>query len=245
MPRIAIVVIGNEILSGKVEDQNAKFAIALFREIGADLERIVVVPDGLTEIAGEVRACSSAYDYVITSGGVGPTHDDITYEGVAGAFGVPLIEEQKVAHILRGYFGAALTDDHLRMARFPQGSEVHMREGLPIPIVSIRNVFVLPGIPYLFRDSLNALRDMFRGRAFYLQDVFCSKDEGEFAAGLRKIQVSFPDVNLGSYPGRDAQGTFQVRITVEGRVAESVERAAAAVRALLAEPADSKFTKES
>lgn len=234
MPRVAVIVIGNEILSGKVDEQNAKFAIRFLREVGADLERIAVIPDVLATIAAEVARLSAAYDYVITSGGVGPTHDDITYEGVAAAFALPLDEDPRVAHILRGYFGARLTDDHLRMARFPRGAAVHMRDGLPIPVVAVRNVYVLPGIPVLFQSSLEGFRDMLAGRPFHVREVFCRKDEGEIAAALREVQNGYADLALGSYPFRDDAGVFQVRITVEGRDEARVEAAAAQVRRIAA-----------
>jgi molybdenum cofactor synthesis domain-containing protein len=231
MPRVAVVVIGNEILSGKVEDLNAKFAVRFLRDIGADLERIAVVPDTLAAIAAEVRACAAAFDAVLTSGGVGPTHDDITYEGVAAAFGVALEEDPRVARMLGDYFGAGLTDDHLRMARFPRGAEVHLGGGLPLPVVSVRNVYVFPGIPMLFEASLRALGEHLRGKPFFLSDVYCRRDEGAIAAALRRVQVAFADLALGSYPFRDAHGVFRVRITVEGRDEARVAEAARQVRA--------------
>lgn len=234
MPRIAIIVIGNEILSGKVDEQNAKFAVRFLREAGADLERIAVVPDTRAAIADEVARCAAGFDYVLTSGGVGPTHDDITYEGVGAAFGLPLVEDPKVADMLRGYFGDRITDDHLRMARFPRGSEVHMHDGLPLPIVSVRNVFVFPGIPPLFQASLQTFRARFGGRPFVVREVFCRKDEGEIAAALRAVQDGYADLALGSYPFRDDTGVFQVRITIEGRDASRVEAAAARVREIVA-----------
>jgi molybdenum cofactor synthesis domain-containing protein len=232
MPRVAIVVIGNEILSGKVEDQNAKFAIRFLREVGADLERIAVVPDVLADIRKEVRACADTFDYVLTSGGVGPTHDDITYEGVAAAFEVPLDEHADVAEMLRTYFKGALTDDHLRMARFPRGSQVHIQDGLPIPIVSMRNVFVFPGIPPLFQTSLQAFREMLAGKPFHGREVYCDKDEGVIADALRKIQDQYADLTLGSYPFRDDTGLFRVRITIEGRDTARVDAAWDLVKAI-------------
>lgn len=230
MPRVAVVVIGNEILSGKVEDLNAKFAVRFLRSIGADLERIAVVPDVLAAIADEVGRCAAAYDIVLTSGGVGPTHDDITYEGVAAAFGRPLVEEPVVARMLGDYFGQTLTSDHLRMAQFPRGAVVHQHDGLPLPVVSVENVYVFPGIPLLFEASLRTFGERFRGRPFFLRDVFCRRDEGVIAAALRSVQTAYEDLALGSYPFRDDQGLFRVRITIEGRDEARVEAAAQRVR---------------
>lgn len=233
MPRIAIVVIGNEILSGKVEEQNAKFAVRLLRDVGADLERIAVVPDDVGAISREVRACSEAFDFVVTSGGVGPTHDDMTYEGVAAAFDIPLFEDPKMAGMLRDYFGAALTADHLRMAQFPRGAEVRFEADIPIPIIHVRNVYIFPGIPSLFHAAFETMRPLFRGRPFFFDEVICALDEGQIAAALRGIQNEYTDLNLGSYPGRDATGKYTVRLTIEGREAERVALAASRVRSVV------------
>ncbi len=233
MARVAVILIGNELLSGKIEDQNARYAVRLLRERGADLERIAVIPDAIGEIAAEVRRCVADYDWVITSGGVGPTHDDMTYEGVAAGLEVPLVEHAEVAAMLRTYFGTRLTDDHLRMARFPEGALVHTGLNLPIPVVTVGRVAVLPGIPSLFRMALDFLAPMFQGLPFFLEEVVCHHDEGEIAAFLRDVQQRFADVSIGSYPGRTADGVEMVRITVEGRSERSVAAAAAEIRGRL------------
>ena len=231
MPRVAIVVIGNEILSGKVEESNARYAIGRLRALGADLERICVVPDAIDAIAREVRESSAAHDYLITSGGVGPTHDDITYEAMAAAFGEPLIEHPGVVGLLRKFYGEQLSADHLRMARFPRSAVVRMREDHPFPVVSVANVFVFPGIPFLFQAAFDEVAPAFAGPPFHLREVFCMRDEGVIASALRGIQDSFPDLALGSYPRRAAAGGFEVRITIEGRDAGRVNQAASQVEA--------------
>lgn len=230
MPRLAIVVIGNEILSGKVEEQNARFAIGFLRSIGADLERICTIADSRSAIAREVRYCSDSFDWVITSGGVGPTHDDLTYEGVAEAFGVGLREHDRVAAMLESYFGSKLTHDHLRMARFPEGSDVEFFPNLPIPLVRRHNVYVLPGIPQFFHRALECLGSRFAGQPVVVREVFCTQDEGEIAAALRTIQQEFADLQLGSYPSFDGDGRVTVRITIEGRDRARVSKAERKVR---------------
>lgn len=233
MPRLAIIVIGNEILSGKVDEQNARFAIGYLRSIGADLERICMIPDVCSAIAREVRYCAETFDWVITSGGVGPTHDDLTYEGVAEAFGVGLRANDHVAEMLRNYFGGKLTDDHLRMAAFPEGSEVEFFPDLPIPVVRMRNVYVLPGIPQLFRRALECLGSRLAGQPVVVREVYCAQDEGEIASALRAIQQEFADLQLGSYPRFDGDGRVTVRITIEGRDSARVMDAERKVRTAL------------
>ncbi len=234
MPSVAIVVIGNEILSGKVQERNAQFAIGLLRRVGADLRRVAIVPDEVNLIADEVRACARNFDVVITSGGVGPTHDDVTYEGVSQAFGTALTEDTHVASLLERYFGERLTDDHLRMARFPENTHVHLDPDLPIPIASVENVYVLPGIPALFQIALEHLAKLFRGDPVYLEEVVCNRDEGEIAGFLRRVQDEFPQVAIGSYPGTGDDDRSQVRITIEGREAQRVAAAAQRVRSFVA-----------
>ena len=200
-----------------------------FRRHGADLERVVIIPDVPAVIAREVRVCSDAFDFVITSGGVGPTHDDLTYEGVASGFELPLVEDVRVADMLRGWFGDRLTDEHLRMARFPAGADVHVHPGLPIPIVLLRNVYILPGIPEFFRASLQHFGERLRGEPVCWQEVVSRREEGEIAGALGQVQERYPDLSIGSYPSLSRDGLHRVRVTIEGRGRERVEAAAAEV----------------
>ena len=233
MPTVAIIVIGNEILSGSVEDRNARFAIDFLRTLGADLQRIAVVPDDPVVIASEVRSCADAFDVVITSGGVGPTHDDLTYEGVALAFGLSLVEDERVSGMLRAYFGERLKDAHLRMARFPAGSAVHIHPGLPIPIAHLRNIYILPGIPELFQSSLEHFGETLRGDPFCWQEVVASMEEGELAEELHRVQARYAELSIGSYPSLAQNGVHRVKVIIEGRGRERVDAAAAEIAAFI------------
>ena len=123
MPTAGILVIGNEILSGKVVDTNSPYLCERLRELGVDVERIVTIPDVIETIASEVKAMSETYDYVFTSGGIGPTHDDLTIEGVAAAFGRPVeIDESELEEMLRSAIGEDLNEGQLKMAKVPAGA---------------------------------------------------------------------------------------------------------------------------
>jgi molybdenum cofactor synthesis domain-containing protein len=150
----AIVVIGNEILTGKSADKNASFLIGEMYSLGVSLRRIVIIPDDTDVIATSVRECAGEFDYVFTSGGVGPTHDDVTIEGVARAFGREVVRHPELEAMLRGYFGDGIDGARLRMADAPAGSEL-IREGdLRWPVLAVQNVYVLPGVPnYFARNS--------------------------------------------------------------------------------------------
>jgi molybdenum cofactor synthesis domain-containing protein len=224
----AIVLIGNELLSGKFRDENAAWLAGRLRALGVDLRRIVTVPDVEGDIVDEVRACAARYTHVFTSGGVGPTHDDITIEAIARAFGVPVVRDPSLEAILRGHFKDRLNDAHLRMADVPEGTV--LRRGGPIawPVVRFRNLVILPGVPEIFRAKFESIESEFQSLAFYLRNLWLNSDEGEIAKHLADVERDF-GVQIGSYPRID-HADHRVRITVEDRRPERVD---AAVSALL------------
>src|SRR6516165_12143603 len=144
MPKTAgIILVGNEILSGKIADVNAAYLCRELRALGVDVRRIAVIPDEIPLIAQEVAAFSRAHDVVFTSGGVGPTHDDVTIEGVARAFGVPVVRDPTMVAALESFYGGSLNAARLRMAEIPQGAEPMTADGLVFPAVIMKNVHVL------------------------------------------------------------------------------------------------------
>src|SRR5262245_48845972 len=147
----AVLLIGDEILSGKVEDENARFLIGELRELGVALRRIEVIPDTIEEIATSVLRCADGFDHVFTSGGVGPTHDDRTMEGIARAFESRLVRHPTIERLLREHFGESLVERNLRMADIVEGAELVVTDSSSWPVVFVRNVCVLPGVPELFR----------------------------------------------------------------------------------------------
>jgi molybdenum cofactor synthesis domain-containing protein len=219
-----IVLIGNEILSGKVVDANASYLCRELRALGVEVRRITVVPDEVELIAAEVAAHSRAFDVVFTSGGVGPTHDDVTIEGVARALGVPVVRDPRLVKLLEGYHRGRLNEARLKMAEVPEGAELMADGELVFPAVMVRNIYVLPGVPEIFRQKFEALRERFRESPFHLCNVFVNMPEGTLADHLNELVRRHPGVMLGSYPEL-FNAEFKVKVTLESKDREHVERA--------------------
>lgn len=225
MPKTAaIVLIGNEILSGKIEDANAAYLCRELRALGVDVRRISVIPDEVEAIAAEVRAASAGHDVVFTSGGVGPTHDDVTIEGVARAMGVPVVRHPDLVAMLRTYYGEHLTEAHLKMAEIPAGACLIGADTLRFPTVQMGNVYVLPGIPEIFRQKFEAIRERFRDVPIHLRTVFVRIGEGTLAEHLNVLLAEYPALQLGSYPEL-ANPEYRVKVTLESRDPAYLERA--------------------
>ncbi|HKP13021.1 MAG TPA: molybdopterin-binding protein, partial [Blastocatellia bacterium] len=171
-------------------------------------------------------------DYVFTSGGVGPTHDDVTIAGVALAFNRPVVRHPQLEAMLRGYFGEGVDEARLRLADMPEGSSLLYDDGMRWPVLATENVFVLPGVPELFRSKFEAIRERFRAAPFFVATVFTREDEFDIAPRLDRVAAEYADVEIGSYPNFTSD-EYRVKLTVESKEAEAVERARAALLALL------------
>jgi molybdenum cofactor synthesis domain-containing protein len=211
-----ILLIGNEILSGKITDANAAYLCRELRALGVEVRRITVIPDEIDLIAAEVRAFSAAYDVVFTSGGVGPTHDDVTIEGVARALDVPVIREPQLVEVLERYFKGQLNEARLKMAEVPQGAELTADGALVFPAVVVRNIYILPGVPEIFRQKFDSLKERFRETPFHLCCVYVSMGEGTLADHLNAVLAAHPDLMLGSYP-EFANPDYKVKVTLESK----------------------------
>lgn len=227
----ALVVIGNEILSGKVADSNSTFLAQQLRAAGVWLCRIVVVPDDVAVIADAVRALAPAVDVLFTSGGVGPTHDDVTIEGVARALGRAVVRHPSIESKLREYFGATLNPAQLKLAEVVDGTELEYGH-LSFPTFRVDNIYILPGVPEIFREKVLALRGQFAADPFHLRVVYTREMESAIAAHLNHTLAQFPDLLLGSYPKLN-DPDYRVRITLESKDEVYVERALATLLALL------------
>ncbi len=225
----AILVIGDEILSGKVDDQNARLLIGELRELGVALRRILIIPDEVDTVAAAVRELSDGFDHVFTSGGVGPTHDDVTITGVALAFGQPVIRHPELEGRLRAYFGDGADDAKLRMADVPENAELVEMPDWRWPVLLCRNVYILPGVPELFRKKFLAMRERFRVAPFFAQAIYTLEDEFDIAAELRAVAEAHPLVAIGSYPNFSTPD-YKVKITLESKDSAALE---AAVEALM------------
>lgn len=229
----AALVIGQEILTGKVQEANVLGLASLFFELGIAMKKVVVCADDEATIAEELRALARAHDVVVTSGGVGPTHDDVTVPAVARALERPLVRDAKLEARLREHFGERLTAGHLRMAELPEGGELVADGELSWPVLRVENVWVLPGVPMVFQKKLRALRARLSGdeAAFVSRALYLQADEGEIAALLERVEREHEGVSVGSYPRFDA-ADHTVKVTFDGR---DLGRVAAALDACLAE----------
>jgi molybdenum cofactor synthesis domain-containing protein len=223
-----IVLIGNEVLSGKVEDENARYLIRELRELGIQLNRIAVIRDELPKIAKEVREMSDEHTIVFTSGGVGATHDDLTMEGVARAFDVPLVRHPALFELLQKHYRDRKSDAVLRMADVPEGTELVGLGETIFPIIKVRNVYVFPGVPSYFKMKFEYLKPKLRERPFVLKQIFVSVGESVIADAMTEVQNAHPEVEIGSYPRFDT-ADHRVKITIESREGSAVDVAVAAL----------------
>ena len=236
MPKTAgIILVGNEILSGKIEDANAAYLCRELRGLGVDVRRITVIPDEVQLIAEEVATFSRDYDVVFTSGGVGPTHDDVTIEGVARAMMAPVVRHPLLVQLLEQYYRGKVTEAALKMAEVPQGCELVGGETVRFPTILMRNVYVLPGVPEIFRAKFDALRDRFRDQPIHLKNVYVRIGESTLADYLNRLLAEFPLLQLGSYPEL-SNPEYKVKVTLESRDRGYVEQALTDLLARL--PAD-------
>jgi molybdenum cofactor synthesis domain-containing protein len=211
----AMVVIGNEILSGKVQDSNAYFAARELRRIGVALKRIGVVPDETQAIVDEVAICAQNHDFVITSGGVGPTHDDITIEAIALAFGRKMVIHPELEKLIRPHFPDPYAPA-MKMAEVPEGAVLNDSGDARFPTVQLENVYILPGIPQIFERKLTALLDRFVADPYFLRVIYTSAVESTIAEHLNACLKDFPELMLGSYP-RIGHPEYRVKLTLESK----------------------------
>jgi molybdenum cofactor synthesis domain-containing protein len=226
-PTAGILIIGEEILSGKVQDENARHLVHELRELGVNLRRIEVIPDDVDEIATAVRSLSGRFDHVFTSGGIGPTHDDLTLPAIGAAFGMRLERRPELEALIRGAMGGEFHERDLRMADVPDGAR--LLYGIPAeparwPVIAVRNVYVLPGVPVIFRRKFDSVRELFRAGPIHSRALYSRDGEGVIAGVLDAVVAEFPTVAVGSYPRLDAP-EYKVKITLDGRDREAVEQA--------------------
>jgi len=211
-----IVIIGNEVLSGKTQDINSHFFCTELRRLGVEVEKISTIQDEIELIGNEVATFSQRYDYVFTSGGVGPTHDDVTIDGIAHGFGLKVVRHPDIERRMRQRLGNQVNEARLRMANVPDGAKLLATEALFAPIVNIRNVYIFPGIPSILQERFHAIKEMFRDAPYYLKNVYVRYGEGVIAEMLNELLVKFPQLMLGSYPVLDVP-EYKVKVTLESK----------------------------
>ncbi len=234
-PTACVLIIGNEILSGKTQDANIQFLGCELAKLGIRLEEARVVRDVPDAIVRHLNECRAKFSYVFTTGGIGPTHDDITAECVALAFGVELVLDPDAVELLkRG--GRALNEARLKMARVPKGAELVANPVSNAPGFRMDNVFVFAGIPSIARAMFaSAVPMLVKGSPILSASVDVHLREGDFADALTRIQNAHAAVEIGSYPfSRDGRfgATLVVRGTDRALIDKVVEKIVAAMTAL-------------
>lgn len=229
----AYIGIGDELLSGSTQDTNFFYLARTLKELGIRLVRGAVIPDDLDAIRETLDLFRNRYTYVFTSGGLGPTHDDVTVEGIARALGVGVERNPVLESKLREYFGDRLEASSLKMAEVPEGAVLHFCDQLLIPVLSVENVYLFPGIPELFETKLDSIKERFRSSPFFTAEIRCSRFESEIVDLLMDALKRFPSIKIGSYPQWKGK-SHHVKIVVEGRDQAEVEQAGAYLRSALA-----------
>lgn len=200
----ALLVIGDEILSGRTQDRNVAQVALWLNEQGIRLSEVRVVPDNLDRIAEAVNALRASNDYLFTTGGIGPTHDDITVDAIALAFKVPVVEHPAARRILEDYYRdrpGGLTEARLRMARVPEGAELLQNPSSGAPGVKIENVYILAGVPHIAASMLEGLAGTLEGgRPVVSVTIGARAPESDVADLLRETEAANPGVAIGSYP---------------------------------------------
>ncbi len=237
----AVLIIGNEILSGRTKDANLPYLGERLGELGIRLAEARVVADQKDEIVAAVNALRQRYTYLFTTGGIGPTHDDITAECVAAAFGRPLIRNPEALALLQAHYAPGdLNEARLRMANTPEGATLIENPISHAPGFRIENVHVMAGVPAVMRAMFDSLAPGLTGGPPLRSRTLASDlPEGALAAGLGALQERYPEVDIGSYPSfRDGRPSVAVvlRATDEPRLAAAAEEVGALIRELGAEP---------
>ncbi|MEO9339141.1 competence/damage-inducible protein A [Mesorhizobium sp. SB112] len=232
----AMIVIGDEILSGRTKDKNIGHLADIMTAIGIDLKEVRIVPDEEDEIVDALNAVRKKYTYVFTTGGIGPTHDDITADSVSKAFGVPCEYDAKAYALLEASYakrGMEFTEARKRMARMPRGAE-HIDNPISLaPGFRVENVHVMAGVPTIFQAMLDAVVPTLKtGTKLLSATIHCPFGEGTIGGPLGDIQKAHPDTIIGSYP-KHLDGTYWTELVVRARSAEALEAARAEVAAMV------------
>jgi molybdenum cofactor synthesis domain-containing protein len=231
----AVLVIGDEILSGRTKDKNIGYIAEYLTGLGIDLREVRVVPDVEKEIVGAINALRSRYTYLFTTGGIGPTHDDITADCVAKAFGVPIdVDPRAVEMLLQRIKREDLNEARLRMARIPQGADLVENPISRAPGFKIGNVIVMAGVPAIMQAMLdNVAPGLVKGEPVISETIEAAGlPEGLYAAALGEIASAYPGLSIGSYPSYSPAG-FTNQIVVRGRDRAALDEASGKIKAMV------------
>jgi molybdenum cofactor synthesis domain-containing protein len=232
--RAGVIIIGSEVLTAKVADENGPFLLGRLRALGVTVGRLLTVADEVDEIVWAVRSLRSQVDWIFTTGGVGPTHDDLTVGAVARALGRRVVRSTEISAMLYRYGGDGLPMEALRMADVVAGTELVPVDETRLPLMLVDRVALLPGVPALMRRQFEALTPRLLSSAVGLREVYVDAYESIIAAALDRVAAAHPDVDIGSYPRFDA-ADYKVKLTIESRDASALGHAVEALLAALPE----------
>jgi molybdenum cofactor synthesis domain-containing protein len=234
----AILVIGDEILSGRTKDKNIGYIAEYLTTIGIDVREVRVVPDIEDEIVTALNALRHRYTYVFTTGGIGPTHDDITADCVAKAFGVKIDHDPRAVAILKERFektGTEMNEARLRMARIPDGADLVANKVSGAPGFWIGNVITMAGVPSIMQAMLDEVAPKLKtGTKMLSESIRADAKEGDVGTELGLVAAQFPGVSIGSYPFFDEKLGPNTNIVVRARDAQTLAEAKRAVEEMLA-----------
>ena len=230
MKKAVVIVIGNEILSGKTQDKNINFIATELSKIGVSLEEVRIIPDIMDKIIDTINEVRTKNDYIITTGGIGPTHDDITSEAISRAFNEDYTLHKEAEIKLRSYYktlNKEVTQSRLRMAFMPKNSKLIENPASGAPGFYIENVYVLAGIPFVMQAMLrNVISKIDEGKTFYSRNLEVFIPESEIAEKFGDFQLIYPDIDMGSYPfyKENQWGTNLVLRSQDNKLLNQVEK---------------------
>ena len=236
MKTVGILIVGDEVLSGEVRDENGPYLIGRLTSAGSRVVRMAVVADRADDIVRDLVGLRAHADAVVVSGGIGPTHDDVTRPAVAVALGVAHEEHPDALAQIRRWYGDQATDAELAMSLRPRGSRVLRGVRTAALGFAVAGVYVLPGVPFLLKDLVEGMATDFAGSPLAKEEVHTERREGEIADALTAIQAAALDVAIGSYPSVGPDGRWRTRIVLRGSDPERVADVASRVRSSLSLP---------
>jgi len=231
-PTAALVIIGQELLSGKVKDENVGFLAEQLYALGVEVKRVLFVADCEPDIVEALLWVVDRHDYIFTTGGMGPTHDDVTVAAVAQALQRPLTHSPSLERLLERLYDLQPGPERARLSRVPEGSELYYPEGARYPQLIVGNVFLFPGVPAIVRSKFKALAERFKAKPIYTEYLDLERSELEVLAQLNAAVESYPRVRFGSYP-RYHEGKESVRLTLDATDPALIEEARDLLKRLL------------
>ena len=224
----AAIIIGNEVLTAKVTEANGAWLIKRLRERGVLLHSVHFVLDEVDAIVEAVSAARRRARWIFTSGGIGPTHDDVTVRAVSLALGRPVVRLAQMEVLVREHYGPSMTPEALRLAEAPEGSQLIYQDEARYPVLVCDDIFMLPGVPQLFRLQLETILGRLPVTPVHIQVLYLNAAEAEVAGAIDKVALAMPEVAIGSYPTFDVGADYRVKVTLEysqpGPVAAAVQR---------------------